>query len=294
MASRAQVVGDLLGRGDGQAVDDAGPGLLGEVVGEPGQPLLGGLQRDHAEPQRLPVQRATQHENTLAHLLGDVRGHPLVGGGGRREHRDAVGEVGQQRTDPAVVGPEVVPPVGDAVGLVDHQQAALGRQPRQHRVAELRVVEPLGRDQQDVHLARMDGLLDRDPVLGVGRVDRHRPDPGPLRRRDLVAHQREQRGDDHGRPETGLTEQQRRHEVDRRLPPPGLLHDQRPATIDGQRRDRRPLVLAQGGIVAADEGAQMRLCLGTYVAHGVLFISRRRHQAVGRGSPVANCPYTGE
>ena len=32
------------------------PGLLGEVVGQPGQPLLGGLEPDHAEPQRLAVE----------------------------------------------------------------------------------------------------------------------------------------------------------------------------------------------------------------------------------------------
>jgi hypothetical protein len=37
--------------------------LLGEVVGQPGQPLLGGLQPDHAEAQRLAVERAAQHED---------------------------------------------------------------------------------------------------------------------------------------------------------------------------------------------------------------------------------------
>ena len=36
-------------------------------------------------------------------------------------------------------------------------------------------------------------------------------------------------------------------EVDRRLAPAGALHDQRPAPVDDQRLDRRPLVVAQRG-----------------------------------------------
>ncbi len=42
-------------------------------------------------------------------------------------------------------------------------------------------------------------VVDRLPVLDVGRVDRDRPDAGALGRGDLVAHQGEQRRDDHGR-----------------------------------------------------------------------------------------------
>ena len=38
------------------------PGLLREMVGEPGQPLLGRGQPDDAEPQRLAVERAAQHQ----------------------------------------------------------------------------------------------------------------------------------------------------------------------------------------------------------------------------------------
>ena len=63
------------------------------------------------------------------------------------------GQVGEQGADPAVVGPEVVAPVGDAVRLVDDQQAAGRGQPGQHLVAEAGVVEPLGADQQHVDLA---------------------------------------------------------------------------------------------------------------------------------------------
>ena len=166
-------------------------------------------QPQHAEPQRLAVERAAQHEHAGAlvggrvepapELLGDVGGHPRVGGRRRGEHRDALGQVAEQGADPAVVGTEVVAPVGDAVRLVDHQQPRGGGQPGQHLVAEAGVVEPLGAHQQHVDLAGVDRVVDRLPLLDVGGVDRHRADPGPLGRLDLVAHQGEQRRDDHRR-----------------------------------------------------------------------------------------------
>ena len=64
-ATVAEVAGDLLGGGDGEAVDDAGPGLLGEVVGQPGQPLLGGLHLDDAQPERLAVEGAALDEDAV-------------------------------------------------------------------------------------------------------------------------------------------------------------------------------------------------------------------------------------
>ena len=106
-------------------------------------------------------------------------------------------QLGEQGAQPAVVGPEVVAPVGDAVRLVDHQQAGRRGELRQHVVAEVGVVQPLGADQQHVHRARGDLRLDGVPLLEVGRVDRPGGDAGPGGRLDLVAHQREQRRDDH-------------------------------------------------------------------------------------------------
>ena len=70
VAAGAEVVGDLLRRGDGQAVDDAGPRLLGEVVGQPGQALLGSGQPDDAEPERLAVERPAQHERVARPVGG--------------------------------------------------------------------------------------------------------------------------------------------------------------------------------------------------------------------------------
>ena len=210
---------------------------------------------------RLPRSTST----SVPELLGDVVGHPGVGRRGRRQHRDAVGQVGQQGADPAVVGPEVVAPVGDAVRLVDHEQPAGRGQPRQHLVAEAGVVEPLGADQQHVDLAGADRVVDRLPRLDVGGVDRHRADAGPLGGRDLVAHQRQQRADDHRRPGALGPQQQRGHEVDRRLAPPGALHDQRPPAIDRQRLDRRHWSSRSSASSRPDQRAQVRLGVAAYV-----------------------------
>ena len=113
---------------------------------------------EHAQAQRFAVEGTAQHEHVgraaeLEHL-GHVGHHPGVGGRGRGQHRDAGRQLGQQGAQPAEVGPEVVAPVADAVRLVDDEQAAGRRQLRHDVVAEVGVVEPLGREQQHVDLAR--------------------------------------------------------------------------------------------------------------------------------------------
>jgi hypothetical protein len=91
-------------------------------------------------------------------------------------------------TNAPVVGPEVVTPVGDAVGLVDDEQAEPGRRRAGHR-GEPEVVEALGADAQQVELTRRQTLLDVEPVVGVGGVDGRRTDPHSFGRSNLVAHQ---------------------------------------------------------------------------------------------------------
>src|SRR5690606_2693229 len=142
----------LLGGGDGQRVDDARPGEVGQVLGQPAPPGGAVRQVDDGQVQALPLQGAAQHQGVAARveLLGDVAGDPLVGGGGGGQHRDALGQLPQQGADPPVVGAEVVPPVGDAVRLVDDDQAGAGGQRGQHPVSEVGVVQPLRADQEDV------------------------------------------------------------------------------------------------------------------------------------------------
>ena len=205
----------------------------------------------------------------VAELLGDVGADPGVGGGGGRQHRDAVGQVGEQGADPAVVGPEVVAPVGDAVRLVDDQQPAGRGQPRQHLVAEAGVVEPLRADQQHVDLAGVDRGLDRLPLLDVGGVDRDGADAGPLGGRDLVAHQRQQRRDDHGR----ARRPGRAAAAWPRSRPPTCPSPVR-CTTSARRRSTTSASIAahwssrSTASVAADQRAQMPLGVGAHVGRG--------------------------
>lgn len=246
-----QVGGDLLGRRHGQRVDDPGARQLPEVVGEPGQPVRRVGQGQHRQAQALPVEGAAQDQRVGAgpgaQLFGDVGRHAGVGRGGRGQDRDARREVGEHGAQPAVVGPEVVAPVGDAVGLVHDEQAGRGGELRQHLVPEIGVVEPLRAHQQDIHLARRDLGLDPLPFLGIGGVDGARADPGPGRGLDLVAHEREQRGDDHGGAGAARAQQRGRDEVHRGLAPARALHDQGPPLVRDEGLDRPPLVLAQPG-----------------------------------------------
>ena len=137
----------------------------------------------------------------------------------------------------------------------------------QHLVAELGVVQALGADEQDVDLAGLDLAVDQRPVVGVGGVDRHRVDAGAVGGLDLVAHEREQRADDHRRALPARPEQRGGHEVDRRLAPPGALHHQRPPALGHQRVDRRPLVLAQRG-VGPGQALQRGLGVGAQIGLG--------------------------
>jgi hypothetical protein len=54
------------------------------------------------------------------------------------------------------------------VCLVDHEQARAGGEARQHVVAEVGIVEPLGADQQHIDVACVDLRGDFAPLVEVG------------------------------------------------------------------------------------------------------------------------------
>ena len=234
--------------------------------------------------ERVALQGAAQDEDlggplargAPGQLLGDVVGHPLVRRGGGGQDRRARGQLGEQGADAPVVGAEVVPPVGDAVRLVDDDEPGAGRQVGQDLVAEDRVVEALGGHQQDVDVPGAHLRLDLVPLGGVGRVDGDGVDAGAPGGGDLVAHEGQQRGDDDARPGAGaraggggrgavgprapaLAQQDGGHEVDGGLAPAGALNHQRPAPADDQGLDGAPLVLAQRRVLAPHQRAQDRL-----------------------------------
>ena len=205
-------------------------------------------QLDDLEAQARAPELAAVGLDRPAQLLLDVADHAVVGRRGRAEHRHALGQRGEHVAQAPVVRPEVVPPVGDAVRLVDHDQPDPRGEQRQHVLAEARVVEPLRADQQQVDRVVGQQRADLVPLVAVGRVDRQRADAEPLGRRDLVAHQRQQRRDDQRRPGAALAQQRGGEEVDGRLAPARALHAQHPRAVGHEVAHRLELVLAELGL----------------------------------------------
>ena len=191
-------------------------------------------------------------------LLRHVGHDAVVRRRGRAQHRDARRQPLEHLGQAPVVGPEVMPPVGDAVRLVDHEQPDALDEQRQHRVAELRVVQALGADEQQVDRVLRQQPLHLVPRIAIGRVDRVRPDPQPLRGRDLVAHQRQQRRHDERRPGAPLAQQRGGDEVDRRLAPARALHAEHTRAVLDEIANRLELVGAEGRVGAGELGEQRR------------------------------------
>jgi hypothetical protein len=104
-----------------------------------------------------------------AELLDDVLAHGRRRGRGERLDRD-LRVVAPQLAEHAVLGPEVVAPVADAVRLVDHEAGEPA--PRSARRRSRRD-DALGRDVDELQLAGHEPLADRAPVVGILRRREH-------------------------------------------------------------------------------------------------------------------------
>ena len=179
-----------------QAIDDA---ALAAVFGRDRQQLFlpVALER-HREPDVGPVEAVDECLGVAAeqplHDLAPGRGVRGGGEGGQRRFRE-------QRTQPLqlrVFGPERRTPLGDAVGLVDHEQShRQARERRDHAFGH----EPFGREIEQLGFAARDPVPGGD-VLGAlaPGIDGLRAHPGEPERGDLVLHQRHQRRDHDGEP----------------------------------------------------------------------------------------------
>src|SRR5699024_6289400 len=226
--------GGLLHLADGAAIDDPRglPLLQQELHQRPGLFALG--QPPGLQPQVGPVEPRRQAERfPQAQLFLDVLADP-GGGGGRkgRDHRPG-GQLVGERADLPVAGPEIVPPLADAVGLVHRHHA--------DRLLLGKAEEPLGHQPLGGHIddlipplpgaAEHQGLLVRGQAavqVGRGHPRRHQ---GP----HLVLHQADEGADHQRHPR----QQQRRHLVAHRLACAGGHHRQHVPAGQGRVHDLR-------------------------------------------------------
>ena len=119
-----------------------------------------------------------------------------------------------------------MPPVRDAVCFIDDEQCDPVRDRRQHLPQKPFVGQSLRRYEKDVCLIAANPGFDFAPTFPIVGVDRLGVDSHPLRRRNLIAHQRQERTHEQRRTHAPLTQQLRSDEVDEALSPPGLLYQQ--------------------------------------------------------------------
>ena len=122
-----------------------------------------------AEPDVLPVEPAHQEERVAhAEPRHDLLAHGRRGGGGQGEDRRPPEDV-RDGAEAQVVGPEVVPPLADAVRLVHDHERRLGRRQLAHHVV---IGELLRREEEELQLVAAE-LRQRLGSLGLGhgRVD---------------------------------------------------------------------------------------------------------------------------
>ncbi len=130
-------------------------------------------------------------------LLDDVAAHAVGGRGGQGDGRRIAQQLAEV-AQPGVIGPEIVPPLADAMGLVDGQQ----RQPRRpDRLEKPPAAKTLRRHVDQAELAGRH-LVQPGVLLGhrQGAVDERHRQPQRLQLIDLVLHQRDQRRDDQRQP----------------------------------------------------------------------------------------------
>ncbi len=239
---RRQLLGKFLDLGPGRGVDDARPRLAAHQVRQLARQRL---PRANRVADVGPVEPGDdQPLGRDAELLEHVGPGAVVGGRGQRQPRH-LGKGIEQRTQLAVVGAEIVAPFGNAMRLVDGEQAQ-GR--RRQQIAEGRLAGSLGRDVEQVELAGAKGVLRLAPV-GIGAGQGRRGDAVGARRTQLVVHQRDQRGDHHA----GARQDRRRQLVGQRLA--------RARGHDRQRRLTRQdapddFVLHPAKLLEAEDGAQ--------------------------------------
>ena len=215
---------------DGERVDDAVAGQAGNLLGQPRETLRLSRQSHRLEHERGTVEIALHYLQVGPQHGSEILHHSIVCGRGRSKQPETCGKRAGNPLDQAVMRPEVVPPIRDAVRFVDDEEGDAVGDIRQHLGAKVLVSQPFGSDDQDVYLVLPQACFRNRPVFLVVRRDSAGAHPHSFGSGDLVAHQCQQRRNQERRPGLGLAQQLRRDEVDEALSPSGLLDDQESTT----------------------------------------------------------------
>ena len=188
----AERLGQFLGRRAGRRIDDAGAGRIADHLGD----LLRRARLGADRIADIGAIEAGDDQPVLrnAELLQDIGAGVRVGGRGQRQPRHLRKGV-EQRPQQSIVGPEVVPPFGNAMRLVDREQ----RQPRlPQQLAKIAVRGAFGRDIEQIEFARPEAR-DRLGAIVVDAGQRRGADAHCLGRAQLIVHQGDQRRHDDAR-----------------------------------------------------------------------------------------------
>ena len=187
-----QLVRQFLHLAPGRGIDDAGAGLLGHQGGQlPHRIVAVADGIADIGPVEPGDDQAVVGNAQLGQHVGAGVGVCRGGQGQTRNLRKGI----HQRTQRAVVRPEIMAPLGDAMRFVDGEEA--DRRAAQ-QFAEMALAGAFRRDVEQVQLARAeagDGALAVFRIVGAGQAGG--ADTIGFGAAQLIVHQRDQRGDHH-------------------------------------------------------------------------------------------------
>ena len=196
MAGLGEQACRVLGRGDRQGVDDAAARQVCQVGQQPAQPVPGIRQvstpsRSDSRP-RAPRMVSTPSPSCSSMSWTTLELAVAVVASTGTDVR----QLGDEVRNAAVIRAEVVAPVRNAVGLVNHQEPGAADEFRELVLPEGGVGEPFRGNQQHIHFVGGQLGADRVPFELVGGVDGHGADACPGGRGHLVPHECQQRRND--------------------------------------------------------------------------------------------------
>ena len=183
----------------------------------------------------------------IGNLRFDVFDDAVIGGGGGAKNRDFRRKQPQDADDAAVIGTEIVTPIGDAMGFVHDKHADAALDDRKKFLQEFSVAETFRRNHKDVHPVLLQSGFYRGPFGNVFAVDGDGADAEFFGSENLIAHERKQGTYKQGRASTSISQDFCGEEINNALAPPGALNYQDSLPSVGREIDSFPLAVAEVG-----------------------------------------------